>query len=105
MKIKLSVRYLDPLALNETLRVRKYPIYNVFYRALLFEDHTSEVQQDLVPFDLQLGGLVEVGISEADAAELQVTGEDLLVLLREWSVADFIYDLKQKNFFETSVSK
>lgn len=42
-----------------------------------------------------------MGVSESDAAELQVTGEDLLVLLRERGVADFIYDLKhKKNNFE-----
>lgn len=40
--------------------------------ALLLENHPSQIQQDLVPFYLQLGLFVQLSVSQPDAAELQI---------------------------------
>ena len=88
--------HLHPLALDQALRVRQNPEHHVLYRALLLEDHSGQVQQHLVPLDFELRLLVEVSVPQPDSAKLQVTGEYLLVLLREGGVAELIYDLQPK---------
>lgn len=40
--------------------------------ALLLENHPSQIQQDLVPFYLQLGLFVQLSVSQPDATELQI---------------------------------
>lgn len=67
----------------------------MFYRALLLEDHPSQVQQHLVPLHLQLRPLVKLSVSEADAAELKVGRENFLIVRREGTIALLIYNLKK----------
>jgi len=44
---------------------------------------------------------VERGVSQADAAELEVAGENFLVVHRETRVAVFVYHLSdQKSYFQ-----
>jgi hypothetical protein len=87
--------------------VRQYPENDVLDGALLLEYHPGQVEQHLVPLHLQLGLLVEVGVAEADAAELEVAGEHLLVLLGEGVVAYFIYHLRTKKstYFKISLEE
>lgn len=74
--------------------MRQYPEDDVFNRALLLENHPRQVQKHLVPLHFQLRFFVQVRVSETDPAELEVTGEDLFVLLREGGVSYFVDDLK-----------
>jgi hypothetical protein len=87
--------------------VRQYPENDVLDGALLLEYHPGQVEQHLVPLHLQLGLLVEVGVAETDAAELEVAGEHLLVLLGEGVVAYFIYHLRTKKstYFKISIEE
>lgn len=90
-------QYLHPLTLDQTLRVRENSEDHVLNGALLLEDHTRQVKQNLVPFDLQLRLLVEMRIAQSNTAELQVTREYLLILLGKRSVATFVNHLSDPN--------
>lgn len=90
-------QYLHPLTLDQTLRVRENSEDHVLNGALLLEDHTRQVKQNLVPLDLQLRLLVEMRIAQTNTAELQVTREYLLILLGKRSVATFVNHLSDPN--------
>lgn len=68
---------LDALALDETLHVGEDAEDHVLDGALLLEDHPGQVEEHLVPLYFQLRFLVQLGIPQPDAAELQVRGKDL----------------------------
>lgn len=57
--------------------MRQYPEHHVLDRALLLEDHAGQIEQHLVALHLELGLFVQLGVAQADAAELQVGREDL----------------------------
>lgn len=50
--------------------MRQYPEHHVLDRALLLEDHACQIEQHLVALHLELGLFVQLGVTQADAAEL-----------------------------------
>lgn len=84
---------LHTLALDEALHVRQDSEHHVLNRALLLENHSRQIQQDLIPLHLQLRLFVQLRIPQPDSAELQVRCKDLkdgeevnyyLLLLSPW---------------------
>lgn len=73
--------------------MRQYPQHHVLNGALLLKHHPGQVQQHLVPLHLQLRPLVQLGVPQADAAELEVGREYFLVVHREVAVVLFVYHL------------
>lgn len=68
---------LHPLTLYQTLHVRQYAKDHVFDGALLLKDHACQIEQHLITLDFQLRFLKQLRITQSDATELQVRGEDL----------------------------
>lgn len=85
--------------------MREDPEDHVLHGALLLEDHPGKVEEDLIPFHLQLALLVELRVSQADATELKVTRKHLFICWRETGIVRLIYHLKTKFPVNRRVSK
>jgi len=69
---------LDALALDETLHVGENAEDHVLNGALLLEDHACQIQEHLIPLDLQLRFLIQLCIPQPNPTELQIRGKDLM---------------------------
>lgn len=81
---------LHSLALNQALHMRKNAQHHMLNGALLLKDHSRQIQQHLIALNLQLGLFVQLGIAQADAAELQIRREHTFVVLRKAFAIQFV---------------
>ena len=70
------------------------PVDHGVQGALLLEDDPGQVQQHLVPLDLQLRPFVQLGVPQADAAELEVLLEHSAVVIAEVAIVVLVDNLK-----------
>ena len=70
------------------------PLYHGVQGALLLEDNPGQVQEDLVALDLQQTPLVDLGVPQAQAAELEILLKNLAVVVAEVSVIVLVDNLK-----------
>lgn len=69
--------------------------HHMFDGALLFEDHSREIKKNLVPLHFKLTLLIELGIPQPNATELQIAGEHFLIVTCETVVILFVDHLQQ----------
>ena len=69
------------------------PRHHLLQRALLLEDDAGQVEQDLVPLHLQQGPLVQLGVPEAEPAELEIFLKHSAVVLTEVALVVLVYHL------------
>jgi len=58
----------------------------MFDGTLFFEDHSRQIEKHLVPLHFKLAPFIELGIPQPNATELQVTGENFLIVTCETQV-------------------
>jgi len=58
----------------------------MFDGTLFFEDHSRQIEKHLVPLHFKLAPFIELSIPQPNATELQVTGENLLIVTCETRV-------------------
>ena len=67
------------------------------------KDEDIHVEQHLIPLDLQLTPLVELGVPQTDSTELQVLLEHLLVVVGKVALAVLVDHLTNTNHISSSV--
>jgi hypothetical protein len=68
----------------------------MFDGALFLEDHSRQIEKHLVPLHFKLAPLIELSIPQPNATELQVTGENFLIVTRETCVRLLVDHLQHK---------
>jgi hypothetical protein len=68
----------------------------MFDGALLFEDHSRKIKEHLVPLHFELALLIELGIPQSNATELQIAGEYFLIIACETGVILLVDHLQQE---------
>jgi hypothetical protein len=69
--------------------------HHMFNGALLFEDHTRQIKEHLVPLHFELALLIQLSIPQPNAAELQIAGEHFLIIACEACICLFVDHLQQ----------
>ena len=70
------------------------PLYHDVQCTLLLEDDSSQVKEDLVPLDLQQTSLIDLGIPQTQATELEISFKHMAVMVTEVAVIVFVDNLK-----------
>jgi hypothetical protein len=91
------------LALDQADHVGEDAVDGGLHGGLLLEDDPGQVQQHLVPLHLQLGALVDLGVAQPDAAELEVLLEERLIVGGEVSVVRLVDHLRHPNHVSRGV--
>lgn len=81
------------------------PVYHGVKRALLLEDDTRKVEEDLVPLDLQQTSLIDLGVPQAKAAKLEISFKHMAVMFAEVAIIVFVDDLKMLTLLEPVLTK
>lgn len=90
--------YLHSLALNQALHMRQYAQHHMLNRALLLEYHSRQIQQHLIPFDLELRLFVQLSVAQTDTAELQIRRKHTFVVLRKSVAVQFVNHLGNADY-------
>ena len=72
----------------------EYPLYHDVQRALLLEDDTGKVKQNLVPLDLQQTSLIDLGVPQTQATELKISFKHMTVMVTKVAIIVFVDNLK-----------
>ena len=72
----------------------QYPLYHDVQRALLLEDDTGKVKQNLVPLDLQQTSLIDLGVPQTQATELKISFKHMAVMVTKVAIIVFVDNLK-----------
>ena len=72
----------------------EYPLYHDVQCALLLEDDTGKVKQNLVPLDLQQTSLIDLGVPQTQATELKISFKHMTVMVTKVAIIVFVDNLK-----------
>ena len=72
----------------------EYPLYHDVQSALLLEDDTGKVKQNLVPLDLQQTSLIDLGVPQTQATELKISFKHMAVMVTEVAIIVLVDNLK-----------